>query len=307
MTASRRLGLLVTAAVALAALPVGPAAAATYPQSTSSLSQQLAQEEAQLTKLNNQVETAQGELDALDRQVKAEQAEQASLRQQLDRLARLEYQEPVLTLTTILSAANLNQLLTNISQARLVAAKQQTLLRQASRLREQDQQARDAVAAQLAQIKAARDQAAAMAQRTLAELAAAQAASLRSRVQAVAAQASATAGKPLSQPPAGSWPNHFAFGYCTWYVATRRYVPWFGNAIEWWPNARAYGYPEGQTPEVGAIMVEALTAYGHVAYVTAVYPNGSWTVAEMNYYGWDVVDTRTLRPGQDPVVGFIYG
>jgi surface antigen len=306
MSAPRRLALLVATAMATAALPAAPAGAAAYPQSTSSLSQQLAQEEAQLTRLNNQVETAQGELDALDRQLKAEQAEQVNLRQQLDRLARLEYQEPVLTLSTILSADNLNQLLTNISQAKLVAAKQQTLLRQASRLRAQDQRARDAVAAQLAQIKAARDQAAAMAERTMAELAAAQA-SLRSQVQAVAAQASATAGKPLSQPPAGSWPNHFAFGYCTWYVATRRYVPWFGNAIEWWPNARAYGYPEGQRPEVGAIMVEDLTAYGHVAYVTAVYPNGSWTVAEMNYYGWDVVDTRTLRPGQDPVVGFIYG
>ena len=100
--------------------------------------------------------------------------------------------------------------------------------------------------------------------------------------------------------------NHFAFGYCTWYVASRRYIPWFGNAIQWWPNARAYGYPEGQTPVVGAVMVTRESYLGHVAYVESVNGDGSWTVSEMNYVAWDVVDRRTIFPGQVPLVGFIY-
>jgi surface antigen len=66
------------------------------------------------------------------------------------------------------------------------------------------------------------------------------------------------------------------------------------------------GFAEGQTPQVGSVMVENLSIYGHVALVTAV--NGSsWTVSEMNYNGPYVVDQRTLSPGQDPVIGFIYG
>ena len=105
----------------------------------------------------------------------------------------------------------------------------------------------------------------------------------------------------------GSGPNHFSFGYCTWYVANRRYVPWFGDAAQWWPNARAYGYAEGQTPAVGAIMVTQESAPGHVAYVESV--NGSsFTVSEMNFVGWNVVSSRTITPASHvPILGFIYG
>jgi surface antigen len=101
--------------------------------------------------------------------------------------------------------------------------------------------------------------------------------------------------------------NHFAYGYCTWYVANRRNVPWFGNAKEWWGNAPPYGYAEGQAPIVGAIMVTRESGWGHVAYVESVNGDGSWTVSEMNFKGWNIVSRRTLRPGQAPVVGFIYG
>ena len=38
----------------------------------------------------------------------------------------------------------------------------------------------------------------------------------------------------------------------------------------------------------------------------AVYADGSWTVSEMNFIGWDRVSTRVIRPGQVPLVGFIY-
>jgi LysM repeat protein len=98
----------------------------------------------------------------------------------------------------------------------------------------------------------------------------------------------------------------FPYGYCTWYVATRRYVPWSGNAWQWYGNARAMGYAEGSTPRVGAIMVTWESAYGHVAYVEAVNANGSWTVSEMNFKGWGIIDQRTISPGSVPLIGFIY-
>jgi len=101
--------------------------------------------------------------------------------------------------------------------------------------------------------------------------------------------------------------GHFSFGWCTWYVSSRRYVPWMGNAIEWLRNAAAMGYPEGQTPRVGAIMVTRESGWGHVAYVESVDSNGAgWTVSEMNFRGFGVVDTRHISAGRVPVVGFIY-
>jgi len=101
---------------------------------------------------------------------------------------------------------------------------------------------------------------------------------------------------------------HFAFGYSTWYVATRLSIPWFGSAIQWWSNAAAYGYAEGQVPRVGAVMVSREGGVsGHVAYVESVNADGSWTVSEINDTAWNVVATRTIRPGQVPLVGFIYG
>lgn len=98
----------------------------------------------------------------------------------------------------------------------------------------------------------------------------------------------------------------FPWGYCTYYVATRRPIPWRGNAWEWWPNARAMGYAEGSTPRPGAVMVTWESGYGHVAYVEQVNPDGSWRVSEMNFVGFGIVSQRTIRPGTIPLVGFIY-
>ena len=106
--------------------------------------------------------------------------------------------------------------------------------------------------------------------------------------------------------------NHFTYGYCTWYVANRRCIPWFGNADEWWANARSYGYPEGQQAKPGAVVVwnagSGMGSVGHVAYVESV-DAGGFTVSEYNYtYGWNHYDTRYVsysNPG--PLLGFIYG
>ena len=100
--------------------------------------------------------------------------------------------------------------------------------------------------------------------------------------------------------------NHFPFGWCTYYVASRRYVPWNGNAISWLWGARSFGFPTGSTPRVGAIMVSAESIWGHVAYVESVSSNGSFTVSEMNFIAWGMTDFRVVVPGMVPVLGFIY-
>jgi surface antigen len=107
----------------------------------------------------------------------------------------------------------------------------------------------------------------------------------------------------------GSCGNHFSYGYCTWYVANRRCIPWFGNAWEWYGNAQAYGYPVGHQARVGAVAVwdQRMSGYGHVAYVESVQGDG-FTVSEMNYNAWGQVDNRFVpysNPG--PLTGFIYG
>jgi surface antigen/peptidoglycan hydrolase CwlO-like protein len=109
--------------------------------------------------------------------------------------------------------------------------------------------------------------------------------------------------------------NHFAFGYCTYYVATRRCIPWFGDAWQWWGAAAAYGYSEGHVPVRGAVAVwgrYGSSPDGHVAYVEAVGPSsgvpaGSFLVSEMNYSGWDRVDQRVVADNAPGLVGFIYG
>jgi len=102
--------------------------------------------------------------------------------------------------------------------------------------------------------------------------------------------------------------NGFPVGWCTYYVATKRNVTWRGDAGYWYQNAAAQGYPVGPTPKVGSIMVTWESWAGHVAYVEAVNPDGSWVVTEMNWVAFDVIDERTIRPGQlgARLVGFIY-
>jgi surface antigen len=85
-------------------------------------------------------------------------------------------------------------------------------------------------------------------------------------------------------------------------------VTWSGDAGYWYQNASAKGYAVGPTPRVGSIMVTWESWAGHVAYVEAVYPDGSWMVSEMNWVAFYVIDQRTIKPGQlgSALVGFIY-
>lgn len=126
--------------------------------------------------------------------------------------------------------------------------------------------------------------------------------------------------KPLSSAPLAkggqityraSDEDHFPWGWCTWYVAQRRDVPWNGDARTWFASARALGWPTGQVPQAGAMMITNEGYwYGHVAYVEKVNSDGSWMVSEMNYERWGAVSFRTIRPSQVPrqvpLIGFIY-
>lgn len=124
----------------------------------------------------------------------------------------------------------------------------------------------------------------------------------------------AIAGQPQSSLSASYAPirmsgggagHRFPYGYCTWYVAQRRYIPWGGNAGTWLAGARASGKATGSTPRPGAIMVSGESRWGHVAIVESV-SGSSFTVSEMNYAGFGRKDTRTISTGSGFVKGFIY-
>lgn len=104
------------------------------------------------------------------------------------------------------------------------------------------------------------------------------------------------------KPGAG---HAYPYGYCTWYVAQRRYIPWAGNAGTWLYHARAAGYATGHTPRAGAIMVSSESWWGHVAYVESV-GNGYFTVSEMNFEHFARKDYRTISDSSREVRGFIY-
>ncbi len=99
--------------------------------------------------------------------------------------------------------------------------------------------------------------------------------------------------------------HRFPYGYCTWYVAQKRYVPWGGNAGTWLYHAKALGYKVGRTPRKGAIMVTSESWWGHVAIVEKVNKK-TITVSEMNRIGWGKVSRRTLPIKSRVIKGFIY-
>ena len=97
----------------------------------------------------------------------------------------------------------------------------------------------------------------------------------------------------------------FPYGYCTWYVAQNKYVPWGGNAGTWLYHAKAYGAKTGKTPKKGAIIVTSESWYGHVGIVTKV-SGSKVTIKEMNYAGWGKVSSRTISAKSRVIKGYIY-
>lgn len=110
-------------------------------------------------------------------------------------------------------------------------------------------------------------------------------------------------GKGDSQKPGTG--HKFPEGWCTWYVAQKRYVPWDGNAGTWLGKAEENHFKTGNKPKKGAIMVLYESWWGHVAYVEKV-DGDSFTVSEMNYKGFGKRSERTIQKDEDFIKGFIY-
>jgi N-acetylmuramoyl-L-alanine amidase len=92
--------------------------------------------------------------------------------------------------------------------------------------------------------------------------------------------------------------NGYDYGYCTWYVATQIPVPanW-GNASTWAYYAAMSGWKVSTVPTVGAIAQKG-GGEGHVAIVTAVNPDGSIQIRDMNgIAGWGRVGYGTKSAG----------
>lgn len=106
--------------------------------------------------------------------------------------------------------------------------------------------------------------------------------------------------------------NRYDYGYCTWYAYNRRAAlgmpigGMWGNASSWASLARGSGFSVNNRPGIGAVMQTANAAggYGHVSVVESVNSDGSITISEMNYNGWNVKSTRTI--GADAVGSYNY-
>lgn len=109
-----------------------------------------------------------------------------------------------------------------------------------------------------------------------------------------------------------SYVSAFTPGQCTWYAFNMRpdlagHV--WGNAGNWAAAARASGQPTGTVPRVHAIVVfqagvQGAWRTGHVGYVTAVGPNGTFRVSEMDFPVPGRVTSRWAHSGRG--VSFIY-
>lgn len=94
--------------------------------------------------------------------------------------------------------------------------------------------------------------------------------------------------------PFGTFSNFYAWGNCTWYVASRIDLPSFwGNADGWYRSAQAAGFAVSDQPMIGAIATTTAGWWGHVAIVEDVNPTGgSVYISEMNVNGFGVIDYR---------------
>lgn len=111
---------------------------------------------------------------------------------------------------------------------------------------------------------------------------------------------------PTVRVSAGSKNNAYPYGWCTYYVATRRSVPGgWGDAKAWLSSAKRSGYSTGKSPSAGAILVSSESFWGHVSYVESV-SDDSFVVSEMNYKGWGVTSRRSIPINSGIIRGFIY-
>jgi murein DD-endopeptidase MepM/ murein hydrolase activator NlpD len=181
---------ILSVALALLALSASPGFAAnSQPRASDpSLEARLQEAQARVTQLNNEIQQSAAKLQALNQVLDADQKREGEVQAKLGELARLEYQQPTLTLSNVLGAPSLGRLMDEVAATRVVAGKQQALIDEMEALRQKDQRARDDVAKEIAQMRADRVKAAEAAEDAL---------GLRNKV-AAALLAQAKAGDPFA-------------------------------------------------------------------------------------------------------------
>jgi len=102
----------------------------------------------------------------------------------------------------------------------------------------------------------------------------------------------------------------FPYGQCTWWVAQKRAIGFWGNAKDWINNAVADGFSVCRgsycVPQIGAVVsLAGHKVYGHVAYVEEV-KGDKIVFSEMNYIGLGKMNYRTLKIGSPSIKGYIY-
>ncbi len=128
-----------------------------------------------------------------------------------------------------------------------------------------------------------------------------------------------TAGLDFSAQAASN-PYSGGNSNCTWYAWQRTYeklgvaLPNWGNAKNWYSNAKSAGYSVSSTAKADYIVVygaSSVNSYGHVAYVESV-SGSKMTISEGGYLGGynkrSVSATGTLDSGTQyaaPLIGFI--
>lgn len=106
--------------------------------------------------------------------------------------------------------------------------------------------------------------------------------------------------------------NYYSKNQCTWWAFKRRAQVGkpvsnrWGNAKNWYYNARKSKYATGRTPRKFAVMQSTAGYYGHVAVVEQVYKNGSIKVSEYNFYRPLKYNTRVLSKKAALNFNYIY-
>jgi surface antigen len=287
-----------------------------------------AAEQAQLLTAQQRLAAINARLLALSGQIADDQATIVKVKQDLGTLTRQTYESTTTNswVAAVLSATTFNQAMDRLAGTSHVAE-------QVRNLQANVRAKEDAIASEKAEIQKdatstlslegqlAQDSNALLmlvgARNAALQSASAPARAIENQIAEIDQQlAAGSAPKRSAADGQSSCGNHFAYGQCTWYVASRRCIPWVGNAKDWFTNAARMGYPEGHTPQVGAVVTfwpggDGASRVGHVGYVEAVgpasgVPAGYFRFSEMNYNGWNRVNYRTLPDNSGGIQGFIY-
>jgi surface antigen len=284
-------------------------------------------EQAQLLAAEKRLASLNARLLALSGQIADDEATIVQAKQQLAALTRQSYESTDTNswVAAVLSATSFNEAMDRLAGTSHVAEQVSNLQasvrdKEQAIKRERAEVKRDAASSTALEAQLALDSNALLMlidQRNLAlQVASAPARAIEVQIAQIDQQVAAGNAPRPSTASRGPCGNHFAFGQCTWYVATQRCIPWLGNADEWYYNAGRMGYPEGHVPAVGAVVAfwpggDGASRIGHVAYVEVVgpasgVPAGSFKLSEMNFDGWDRVHYRVLPDNSSGIQGFIY-